>query len=298
MILSARPLFRKQYLIYLFTSISILTGIQPKVRAQSAGKTLKTIVLDAGHGGKDPGAIGSYSNEKSIALAVVQKLGKLLKDSIPDLKIVYTRNSDVFIELKERGTIANRASGDLFISVHVNSTAGRYERVRTGTRTIGKGRKKRSVPVYKTIHHRETSTSGTETYVLGLTRTDEKEKAIGEFGENITEEPGLLDENDPLTKVIVAQYSQAFLNRSANLAGKIQNQYQAVNRGDLGVKQKSLQVLANSAMPGVLTELGFINNPDDEAYLNSETGQQQLAISLYKAIKEYKSDLERGKSKP
>ncbi len=297
MILSIRKPIYKYYFFIIFLSALFSIQARQSLSAQSSGKTLKTIVLDAGHGGKDPGAIGSFSSEKNIALAVVLKLGKILKDSIPGLKVVYTRNSDVFIELKERGIIANKASGDLFVSVHVNSTAGRYERVRTGSRTVGKGKKRRTIPVYKTIHHKETSTSGTETYVLGLTRTDEKEKAIGEFGDNITEEPGLLDENDPLTKVIVAQYSQAFLNRSANLAGKIQSQYALTNRVDLGVKQKSLQVLANSAMPGVLTEIGFINNPSDEQYINSEQGQMQIAMALYKAIKEYKSDLERGKTR-
>lgn len=261
--------------------------------AQS-GKTFNTIVLDAGHGGKDPGARGQFSNEKDITLAVVLKLGKILRDSIPQLKVVYTRNTDVFIDLKERGPIGNRASGDFFLSVHVNSTAGRRERIQTGTRTVGKGKRKRKVPVYKTIIHRETATSGTETYVLGLTRTDEKERAIGEYGENVEEEPGLLDKNDPMTAVLIAQYSQAFLGRSVNFAGKVQSNYANIGRNDLGVKQKSLQVLANSTMPGVLTEIGFINNPEEEAYLNTEAGQQQIAMCLYRAIKGYKNDVEKG----
>jgi N-acetylmuramoyl-L-alanine amidase len=282
--------------IYICTLwLPILFICSTKSAAQS-GKILKTVVLDAGHGGKDPGAIGTYSSEKNIALSVVLKLGKLLRDSLPQLKVVYTRNTDVFVELKERGIIANKASGDLFVSVHVNSTAGRRERIQTGTRTVGKGKNRRKVPVYKTIHHRETSTSGTETYVLGLTRTDEKKKAIGEFGDYITDEAGQLDENDPLTKVLIAQYSQAFLNKSANFAGRVQAYYAQTGRPDLGVKQQSLQVLANSAMPGVLTELGFINNPSDEAYLNSEAGQMELAMSLFRAIRDYKADIERGRS--
>lgn len=268
----------------------------PSGYAQS-GKTFKTIVLDAGHGGKDPGARGQFSNEKDITLAVVLKLGKILRDSIPQLKVVFTRNTDVFIDLKERGPIGNRASGDFFLSVHVNSTAGRRERIQTGTRTVGKGRRKRKVPVYKTIVHRETATSGTETYVLGLTRTDEKERAIGEYGENVEEEPGLLDKNDPMTAVLVAQYSQAFLGRSVNFAGKVQSNYSVVGRNDLGVKQMSLQVLANSTMPGVLTEIGFINNPEEERYLNTEEGQYQIAMCLYRAIRSYKNDIEKGKSK-
>jgi len=262
--------------------------------AQS-GKSLKTIVLDAGHGGKDPGARGKFSNEKDITLAVVLKLGRLLRDSMPQLKVVYTRNTDVFIDLKERGPIGNRASGDFFLSVHVNSTAGRRERIQTGTRTVGKGRRKRKVPVYKTIIHRETATSGTETYVLGLTRNSEKERAIGEYGENVAEEPGLLDKNDPMTAVLIAQYSQAFLGRSVNFAGKVQANYASNGRNNLGVKQMSLQVLANSTMPGVLTEIGFINNPDEEEYLNTQEGQQNIAMCLYKAIQAYKYDIEKGK---
>jgi N-acetylmuramoyl-L-alanine amidase len=281
--------------IILCTLFSLLV-LSNTTRAQT-GKTFKTIVLDAGHGGKDPGARGQFSNEKDITLAVVLKLGKILHDSIPQLKVVYTRNTDVFIDLKERGPIGNRASGDFFLSVHVNSTAGSRERIQTGTRTVGKGRRKRKVPVYKTIVHHETATSGTETYVLGLTRTDEKEKAIGEYGENIEDEPGLLDKNDPMTAILIAQYSQAFLGRSVNFAGKVQGNYANIGRNDLGVKQKSLQVLANSTMPGVLTEIGFINNREEEAFLNTESGQMQIAMGLFYAIRSYKYDIEKGKSK-
>lgn len=276
---------------FLFLLAISLFLIQPSF-AQSK-KQIKKIVLDAGHGGKDPGARGSYSNEKDIALSVVLKLGKLLKDSLPDVQVIYTRNSDVFIELKERGLIANRAGADLFLSVHINATAGRKERVRTGYHYVGKGKKRRKVPTYKTITHRETNTNGTETYVLGLSRTSEKEKSIGQFGETVTEEPGLLDEHDPTTAMIIAQYSQAFLTKSVHFASKIQSNYKRVGRNDLGVKQMSLQVLANSVMPGVLTELGFINNPSEEKYMNSQEGQMDYAQALYRAIKSYKTDIEK-----
>lgn len=281
-------LFASCLFTLLLTSFSFLSQAQ-------SGKTFKTIVLDAGHGGKDPGARGKFSNEKDITLAVVLKLGRILRDSLPQLKVVYTRNTDVFIDLKERGPIGNRASGDFFLSVHVNSTAGRRERIQTGTRTVGKGRRKRKVPVYKTIIHRETATSGTETYVLGLTRNSEKERAIGEYGENVEEEPGLLDKNDPMTAVLVAQYSQAFLGRSVSFAGKVQGNYAATGRNNLGVKQMSLQVLANSTMPGVLTEIGFINNPEEEQYLNTQEGQQEIAMCLYRSIRAYKHEIEKGK---
>ncbi len=163
----------------------------------------------------------------------------------------------------------------------------------TGYKTVKKGKKKVKQPVYRTIHHRETSTTGTETYVLGLHRNSQKEDAIGEYGENITNEPGLLNESDPQTSIIIAQYSQAFLSRSVLLGGKIQEAFAYQGRRDLGVKQKGLEVLAGSAMPGVLIEIGFINNPDEEAYLNTEAGQQEVAMAIYKGIKNYKLEAER-----
>lgn len=277
--------------IYKLLALPFLLLTAP-VMAQSP-KVLKTIVLDAGHGGKDPGARGTYSNEKDIALGVVLKLGKILRDSMPQLKVVYTRKTDDFIDLKERGPIGNRASGDFFLAVHVNSTAGHTERIQTGTKKVGKGRHKRTVPIYKTIVHHETSSNGTETYVLGLDRNKrEKEKAIGEYGDNLSDEPGLLDKNDPMTAVLIAQYSQAFIGKSVTFAGILQSQYAAVGRNDLGVKQKSLQVLANSTMPGVLTEIGFINNKEEEDYLNSDSGQMEIASCLYRAIRAYKESLD------
>lgn len=278
--------------IFLFLLSTLFLNPYSPAQAQSS-KQIKKVVLDAGHGGKDPGARGSYANEKDIALAVVLKLGQLLKDSLPDVQVIYTRKTDVFVELKERGLIANRAGADLFLSVHINATAGRKERVRTGYHYVGKGKKRRKVPTYKTVVHRETSAAGTETYVLGLSRNSEKEKSIGQFGETVAEEPGLLDENDPTTAMVIAQYSQAFLAKSINFASKIQRNYTSMGRNDLGVKQMSLQVLANSVMPGVLTELGFINNPSEEAYMNSEKGQMAYAMALFQAIKSYKKDIEK-----
>jgi N-acetylmuramoyl-L-alanine amidase len=275
--------------------ISILITLVTLPLALFAQNKVNRIVLDAGHGGKDPGAIGAISNEKTITLAVVLRLGKIISDSLPSVKTIYTRTTDVYPSLKERHEIANQANGDLLISVHVNSTAPRKETIRTGTRSVGKGKKKRQVPVYKTIYHRETSTSGTETYVLGLHRNSQKEKAIGEFGESIMDEPGLLDESDPTTAIIIGQYSQSFLSRSVSLAGKIQQNFAAQGRADLGVKQKGLEVLAGSAMPGVLVEIGFINNPAEERYLNSEAGINEVAMALFKAIKAYKMERERGR---
>jgi N-acetylmuramoyl-L-alanine amidase len=153
----------------------------------------------------------------------------------------------------------------LYISVHVNSTP----------RRVG-------------------TSAGTETFVLGLTRNDDKENAMAEKGEGFTEE-GMLNTNDPMTQIIIAQYQQTFLTQSINLGAKIENEFAGQGRVSKGVKQKSLGVLANSGMPGVLIEIGFLNNPDEENYLNSEDGQNEVATAIFNGIKAYKLEVEAGK---
>ena len=259
----------------------------------ATGKKISKIVLDAGHGGHDPGARGQYSNEKTLTLAVTLRLGKIIRDSMKDVSVLYTRTSDVYPTLVERHEVANKANADLFISIHVNSTAGTVTRVFEGYKTVKKGKRRVKTPVYKTVRSRTTSAHGTETFVLGLKRNSQKENAIGEYGETATDEPGLLNENDPQTAIIIAQYSQAFLSRSVSLGSKIQQEFASQGRADKGVKQMGLEVLAGSAMPGVLVEIGFINNPDEEAYLNSEAGQHDVAMAIYKGIKAYKEEAER-----
>lgn len=257
------------------------------------GKKITKIVLDAGHGGHDVGARGKFSNESDLTLAVTLRVGKMIADSLKGVQVIYTRTTDVYPTLSERHEIANRANADVFMSIHVNSTAGTKTRVQTGTRTVKKGKKRIKQPVYRTIHNRETKASGTETFVLGLHRNKEKQQAIGEYGDNLTEEPGLLNPNDPQTAIVIAQYSQAFLSRSVSLASKIQEEFKYQGRGDYGVKQMGLEVLAGSAMPGVLVEIGFINNPDEEIYLNSEAGQKEVANAIFQGIKAYKAEVER-----
>lgn len=259
----------------------------------AAGKKLKKIVIDAGHGGQDAGARGQFSQEKELTLAVTLRLGKMIRDSMKDMQVIYTRTSDIYPSLSERHEIANKAVADLFLSVHVNSTADKITRVPAGTRTVKKGKKKVTQQVYKTVRSHIGSASGTETYVLGLHRNSQKENAIGEYGESISDEPGLLDENDPQTAIVIAQYSQAFLGKSVSLGTYIQGEFGAQGRPNLGVKQKGLEVLAGSVMPGVLVEIGFINNPTEEAYLNSEKGQFEVAWAIYKGIKAYKAEVER-----
>jgi N-acetylmuramoyl-L-alanine amidase len=275
-------------LVFIFALITLPQILLAK------GKTISKIVIDAGHGGKDNGARGAVSNEKDLTLAVSLRVGKIIADSLRGVQVVYTRTTDDYPSLVDRHEVANQSKADLFISIHVNSTAYTYTRVLQGYKTVKKkGGKKVKQPIYQTIRHHETKRNGVETYVLGLHRNTQKESAIGEYGDNVTDEPGLLNENDPQTAIIVAQYSQAFLSKSVLLGTKIQENFTAQGRTDLGVKQKGLEVLAGSAMPGVLVEIGFINNVEEEAYLNSDLGQREVAMAIYRGIKAYKADMER-----
>jgi N-acetylmuramoyl-L-alanine amidase len=274
--------------------ILLLLSVAAPYNLLAKGRKVAKIVLDAGHGGKDIGAQGAVSREKDLTLAVTLKVGKIIADSMKTVGVVYTRTTDTYPSLVDRHEIANQSKADLFIAIHVNSTAHRKTRVISGYKTVKKKNgKKVKQPIYTTVIHRETSRNGVETYVLGLRRNSQKEDAIGEYGDNVSDEPGLLNPNDPQTEIIIAQYSQAFLAKSVSLGAKIQEQFAAQGRPDLGVKQMGLEVLAGSAMPGVLVEIGFINNIEEEAYLNSERGQQEVAMAIYKGIKAYKAEVEK-----
>jgi N-acetylmuramoyl-L-alanine amidase len=278
-------------ILFLFVLLSAI--IHTPILIYGKGKTISKIVLDAGHGGKDIGAQGAFSAEKDITLAITLKLGKLLQDSMKSVQVIYTRTTDSYPSLQDRHEIANRANADLFVCVHVNSTPFTKTRVLEGYRTVKRHHKTVKQPIYRYIQHHTTTRSGIETYVLGLGRVGQQNEAIGEYSENVTNDLGLLNPDDPQTAIIISQYSQAFLNKSVSLASKIQEQFALQGRPDLGVKQMRLEVLAGSAMPGVLVETGFITNSVEEAYLNSEKGQQEVAMAIYKGIKAYKADAEK-----
>ena len=235
-------------------------------KAQGSKKKIGKVVIDAGHGGTDPGCHGVYSWEKDITLAVSKKLGKMLQTQLKDLKVVYTREYDWYPGLKERTAFANKEKGDLFISIHVNATP------------------KKNSPV-----------KGTLVLVCGPTRVGEKEDAIEQHAHNFDEQnKDLLDPNDPMTPIIIAQYSQAFLTQSVVLGAKINEEFAAQGRVTEGLRQQSLQVLASSAMPGVLVEIGYLNNVEEENYLNTEEGQNEVATALFNAIKYYKEVAEKA----
>ena len=286
------PLNRaKQILILLISTLSILT-IDNQLFAQQY--KIKTIVLDAGHGGKDGSTRGNYSTEKDVALKTALRLGKLIEENLKDVKVIYTRTEDVFIPLYERIALANNEKADLFISIHCNDMPVYPQRYISGY-TRRKGKK---VPIYKTRYSKSTSTRGTETFVSGSGRIDEQDEAIKRenaaifLEENYKENYEGFDTSDPESAIILSLMKNTFRTQSLKFAKYIQDQYVAVGRINRGVQEKSLAVLARAGMPAVLTEIGFISNPNEEDYMNSEAGQIEITNCILKAIQAYKSSVE------
>jgi len=248
--------------------ISFILLIAVYNRGFSQSQKLSVIVIDAGHGGKDPGAVGKNSMEKNIVLSIALKLGKLINDKYPDVKVIYTRSSDVFIELYRRAKIANENKADLFISIHCNSS-------------------------------KNTEPYGSETYVMGINKSKanlevaRKENSSILYEENYSKQYEGYDPYSPEATIIFSLYQNLFLDQSLDLAARIQKHFSksfsSLNRG---IKQAGFLVLYNVTMPGVLVEAGFISNTEEETLLKSAEGQQKVAQSLLKAICEYKNNKE------
>lgn len=226
---------------------------------------IKTVVIDAGHGGKDPGCHGAMSNEKDVCLSMSLMLGQSIKDKYPGIKVVYTRSTDVFVELDERAKIANRNNADLFICIHANAASA--------------------------------SAYGTETYVLGLHRT-ESQQQIAER-ENATifleaDKGEKYKDFDLSPDAIIARQLQlsVFLDQSISFAGKLQAEFKGIGRYDRGVKQAGFLVLYKTTMPSVLIETGFLTNPTEEKFLASKETQQKMANAMFGAFTKYKNELE------
>ncbi len=226
-----------------------------------------TLVIDAGHGGKDAGALGFFSKEKDINLSVALALGKLIEQNCPDVKVVYTRNTDVFIELNERARIANRNKADLFISIHTNSTAAG----RAGT----------------TAH-------GTETYTLGMHRAADNLAVAKRENSVITLESDYetkyegFDPKSSESYIIFELMTDNHMQQSVKFAGMIQQQFAChAGRVNKGVYQAGFLVLRNTSMPSVLVELGYINNRNEETFLNSNDGVAKMSRSIFNAFKSY-----------
>ncbi|HEY2582176.1 MAG TPA: N-acetylmuramoyl-L-alanine amidase [Mucilaginibacter sp.] len=232
----------------------------------------KTIVIDAGHGGKDPGAHGAYSSEKNVALDIAKKVQQLLLKEMDDVNVVMTRSTDKFIELNRRSEIANEKNANLFVSIHCNSSP--------------EGTSERS--------HKE---KGVMLLVYGYHRKEEQMEALRENASIYIEKDykknyGGYSENDPTALIVLNTYMQKYRKQSI-LFGELLNREFVNNDGrkSLGVKEQGVLVLAHSAMPAVLVETGYINNPTEEKYLNSVSGQNAIAASIVRAIKKYRKDI-------
>ncbi len=262
---------------------------------------LRTIIVDAGHGGKAAGAKGIYSYEKDICLDIALKLGKKLETEFPELKILYTRTADVYTDNRWRADFANSNKGDLFISIHVNAAPkirhSKFAGYKSQTYYTGKGKKRkkhtRKVPKY-TVYFTDNPSMGTETYIWAADRSDEKEGFIGadvnspEIEDSTEYAP---DITDPEFKAKALLWTKRFFDKSYMLASFVEEQFIGEGRFSRGVKQrneKGIWVLQATSMPSILVETGFITYKKDEDYLNSETGQDSVAENVLNAVKKYK----------
>jgi N-acetylmuramoyl-L-alanine amidase len=227
-------------------------------------KKIRTIVIDPGHGGHDSGCHGSSAYEKHVALSVSLKLGKLIEDYFPDVKVIFTRKTDVFVELYRRAQIANENQADLFICIHCNS-----------------GPK---------------AAYGAETFVMGLHKTDDnlsvarRENAVILQEDNYENRYDGFDPNSPEAHIVFSLYQNAYLYQSLYFAEKLQHEFKhQAKRHNRGVKQAGFLVLYRTTMPSVLIETGFLTNEEEERYLKSDAGQDQMAFSIMRAFQQYKA---------
>ncbi|MCX6257018.1 MAG: N-acetylmuramoyl-L-alanine amidase [Bacteroidia bacterium] len=250
----------------LFLVVFFFILIIPGIYSLNSDKFV--VVIDAGHGGHDPGTRGQLAQEKNITLAIALKIQKLIINNQPDTKVILTRSTDVFIPLYERAGIANKNNADLFISIHVD------------------GIKNHSI-------------TGTSSFVMGLHKTDEnfevakRENSVISIEDNHTTQYENFDPNSAESYIIFSLIQNKYLEQSLSLATKIQNQFRnSYSRVDRGVKQAGFLVLWKTTMPSVLVETGFLTNPDEEKYLMSEAGQEFIAESVYKAFVDYKNEIQ------
>lgn len=253
-----------------YLQIVLFVAIMPFVSLADVEKRNFTLVIDAGHGGHDAGAIGAYSKEKDINLKVALAFGRLVEDNCPDVKVVYTRKTDVFIPLQRRADIANNNKADLFVSVHTNALPAGRQAYGSETYTLGMARANANLAVAK----RENS-------VITL-ESDYKSTYQG------------FDPNKAESYVIFEFMQDKFMKQSVDLATCIQRQYASAGRPNKGVHQAGFLVLRNTSMPSVLTELGFITTPSEEAYLNSQQGVTELSRSIYNGFLAYRRMHQRG----
>ncbi|WP_133472552.1 N-acetylmuramoyl-L-alanine amidase family protein [Sediminibacterium goheungense] len=300
-------MMRVKYAAFVLLSfgITFLCSFSTEKGKPQQKQVLRRIIVDAGHGGEDVGARGRYSTESQISLEVALKLEKMLQEALPDVEIVMTRRTDVFHSVIQKADIANQAKGDLFVCIHVNSAAASKRREFIGYKTITVKRKgktvKQRVKDYRTWTIPNPA-MGTETYIYGIDKTDER-KAVASEGLDeyldsvsmkILEARRKTDANDPTKTMLANILTQQYFQRSAKLAMTIEEEFQTVGRISRKAQQrkKGIWVLQAVNMPAVLVETGFISNPDEEDYLNSEKGQMEICQVITKSIRIYKNSLE------
>ncbi|MCU0431562.1 MAG: N-acetylmuramoyl-L-alanine amidase [Cytophagaceae bacterium] len=257
---------KKRYSLFFFTIILLCQSFGP---ARDLKYKVRTVVIDAGHGGKDPGCKGQSKQEKQVTLQVALELGKLIKKNYPDVRVLYTRMSDNFVELHERAAIANRNNADLFISIHCNSGPGKV--------------------------------SGTETYTMGLHTSDENLEVAKRENEVIVHEKNYkgnydgYDPKSPVSHIMLSNYQHAHMANSLKFAQLIEEQFKVkLKRNSRGVKQAGLLVLWKTTMPGVLIEIGFLTNKQEESYLSNAQNRGTIASGIFRAFKSYKTDMEKS----
>jgi len=258
------------------------------------GYKIKTIIVDAGHGVRpsgavgnySPGASGSYSFERDVTLAIALKLQKEIEKQLSGVKVVLTRSTAEDVAWQKRADIANENKGDLFISLHCNSLSPRYIHEIVGH--------KHHKPIYHTVEVPDRSGKGVLLLVYGAWRTKEADKAIKQnLVENDSDMNSNPDPNDPASMILMNEYKRKYRKQSIHLAELLNTEFVDTDgRHSDGIREQGVLVLCHSAMPAVLVETGYINNPDDEAYLNSETGQNEIVASIVRALQGYKNEVE------
>ncbi len=266
-----RKIVKNIAMVCLLVSITLLNSSSRKVKSDFQ---VNTVVIDAGHGGRDPGALGSISKEKDVVLSVALKVGKYIEEYLPNVKVVYTRKTDEFITLKGRPEIANNNDGDVFISIHANSLPK------------------------ETSTARRNSIYGTETYIMATKNSGrnlevaKRENSVILLEENYEKEYDF-DPSSPESAILFSLTTSAYQARSTILAANIEDQFaKRAGRRSLGVKQSSLYVLWSTAMPSVLVEIGFLSNPKEEKELNDSSVQGNIASGIFRAFRDYKNEIE------
>ncbi|MGL4347652.1 MAG: N-acetylmuramoyl-L-alanine amidase family protein [Chitinophagaceae bacterium] len=260
---------------------------------------IKTIIVDPGHGGKDGGASGAFSLEKDIALAISLKVYHKLASALSNRNIVITRSTDIYNDVMEKAEIANKAKGDLFICIHVDAAVKKVT-YKAGTKKVPyyvtinnkKVKKYKNKTIYKTRMVSNPEPYGTSTYIWSNKKVDQKNEAI--FSEGLGNEQDSLsnipDLNTPEARLLSQAYTQKYFTRSKKMADLVEDEFTKIGRNSLGVKQRNnrgIWVLQQTAMPAILIETGFITNKQEEIYLNSEKGQEEMATAIVSAIKKY-----------